>query len=51
MKKTYISPEMEVVILDTPQHLLAGSTPGYGGAGGGAADSRFFEEDLDLLQE
>ena len=51
MKKTYINPEMEVVSLETPQQLLAGSTPGYGGAGGGAADARFLDDDLGLVGE
>ena len=36
MKKTYMSPEMDVIELKNQQQLLAGSTPTLGGNLGGS---------------
>jgi len=57
MKKTYIIPEMEVVLMNTRQPLMSGSVTtngldglgGYGGGKkGGSADSRECDFDDDF---
>ena len=51
MKKTYINPEMEVVVINAQQQLLTGSpfsgdpsNPSSGDAGGAAAPDFDFED-------
>ena len=47
MKKEYVKPQMEAIELKQNSSLLAGSTPGYGGAGGGEGDApAMLEDDL-----
>ncbi len=45
MKKTYITPEVETLEMESI-NLMAGSPedPGYAGGGDGTADSRFLED-------
>ena len=46
-KRVYKAPETEVIELKQNCCLLAGSTPGYGGAGGGEGDApAMLEDDL-----
>jgi len=49
MKKTYINPELEVVILKVQQQILAGSDPQLGGEYGGG-EILGHEDDFDFSE-
>ena len=49
MKKTYMSPTMDVIELKNQQQLLAGSDFGSGIKDGGNAASPEFDEELELF--
>lgn len=50
MKKTYMSPTMDVIELKNQQQLLAGSLPmGSGDVNPNTADAPEFDEELDLF--
>ena len=51
MKKTYMTPKMEIIDIKTDQYLLAGSAPGLGGdlSGSDPILSPEFDTDDEIL--
>ena len=52
MKKEYIKPSMEAVVIGACQQLLAGSpVPGFGGGGNAIPEAPEFDEMQELISE
>jgi len=47
MKKNYISPKTDSVVINEQQNMLAGSTIEYAGGSGGNGDSRQYRDWFD----